>query len=206
MGRILVLLALLLSWGASGQEAAVLPADQSVVLDGEPYQVARQVPAGPGDLAIDFLRIEESFEQWTRKVGFRRHQLPQLGNDPVRAAMDMGRVARKLYPESQPRLIVTDDKAEAILDFLARLPGGGLELNVIRYVRSLDGRAVVSLVFVHRFPDGADKDAADRLRDLRRSWVQQAVAADMGAVQAAMRNEEASRATPPENGARRKTP
>ena len=206
MGRVLALIALVLSSGAWGQEAAVLPADQSVLLDGEPYQVARQAQAAPGDLAIDFLRLEESFEQWTRKVGFRRHQLPRLGNEPVRAAMDLGRVARKLYPESQPRLIVTDDKAEAILDFLARPPGGGLELNVIRYARSLDGRAVVSLVFVHRFPDGADKDAPERLRDLRRSWVQQAVAADMGPVQAAMRNEEAPRGTPPDNGARRKTP
>ena len=206
MRRFLALALLVLPWAAAAQEAAVLPADQSIMLDGEPYQVARQGEAPPGDLAVDFVRLEESFERWTRKVGFRRHQLPQLGNDPVRAAMDLGRLARKLYPESRPSLIATEDKAEAILDFLARPPGGGLEFNVVRYARSLDGRAVVSLMFVHRFPEGADKEAPERLRDLRRSWVQQAVAIDMGVVQAAMRNEGAPAGRPPENGARRKTP
>ena len=61
-----------------------------------------------------------------------------------------------------------------------------MEFNVLRFVRSTDGKAVVTLQFAHRFTDSRTKEGADRFRQLRRAWIRQAVNYDMGIVQAAM--------------------
>jgi hypothetical protein len=77
-------------------------------------------------------------------------------------------------------------KTEATIDFLTWIDGQDImEFNVFRYVKSPDGRGLVSLQVAQRFHSGQPQ-LAEKLRATRASWVRQVVQYDMGSVSKAV--------------------
>jgi hypothetical protein len=60
-----------------------------------------------------------------------------------------------------------------------------MEFNVFRFTKSGDGRAVVSLQFAHRFTD-TSPEGQEKFKQLRQSWVNQAVGFDMNTLHLAL--------------------
>lgn len=167
---------LLLAWFGAQPLAAQTNA---VTFDGEPFTKQFVGAPGGGDKLVEFVREAESFERWTKLIGFRYQQLPQLNNDPAQMARAMAQLVKRVNPGAQTSVVANDQTGEAILDFLTWPPNQAfMEFNVFRFARRQDGRAVVSAQFAHRFTDTSEP-AVQRFRQLRQSWVQQAAAFDM---------------------------
>jgi hypothetical protein len=165
---------------------AALAQSATITFDGEAY-IKKFVGMPPGrDKLVEYVRRDESFEKWTRLIGFRYQQLPVIDNDPVKVAQAMARTIKAANPQAQSRIIVSQDKAEAIIDFLTwPADASFMEFNVFRYAKSADGKAVVSVQFAHRFTDRSPQ-GMEKFRKLRQSWIQQAAAYDMAIAQREM--------------------
>ena len=174
MRRILTLLLLLLLGNPSA-----LAQEFVVSIDGEPF--TRRFVGNPprGDKLVEFVRESESFERWTKLVGFRYQQMPHLENDPVKVALALAQKVKASNPKAQSSAIANKDNTEAIVDFVTWPPDGTfMEFNVFRYVRSEDGNAVVSLQLAHRFTD-ASAAGIEKFKSFRQSWLKQAAAFEM---------------------------
>jgi hypothetical protein len=150
--------------------------------DGEDY--AQQFVGAPphGDRVMEFVRPTENLNNWTRLVGLRYQPMPFLGNDPVAAALRLEQVVMKANPQARTHVMSNEAKTDATIDFLTWTDGQDImEFNVFRYVKSPDGRGLVSLQVAHRFHSGQPQ-VGEKLRATRASWVRQVVQHDMGAV------------------------
>jgi hypothetical protein len=108
--------------------------------------------------------------------------MPFLNNDPVAAALQLEKVVMKANPQARTSVMSNEAKTDATIDFLTWTDGQDImEFNVFRYVKSPDGRGLVSLQVAHRFHSDQPQ-AAEKLRATRMSWVRQVVQHDMGAV------------------------
>lgn len=172
-----LLLGLVFAWfGAQPALAQTAPA----TLDGEPFTKQFVGAPGGGDRFVEFVREAESFERWTKLIGFRYQQLPGLDNDPIKFANAMAQLVKRANPNAHSSVLSNPQTGEAILDFLTWPRDlAFMEFNVFRFTRSQDGKAVVSVQFAHRLTGTSDQ-AVQQLRQLRQSWVQQAAAFDMG--------------------------
>lgn len=163
--------------------SAALWAQSSVFrFDGEDY--AQQFVGAPsnGDRLVEFVRPTESLNNWTRLVGLRYQQMPFLNNDPVAAALQLEKVVMKANPQARTSVMSNEAKTDATIDFLTWTDGQDImEFNVFRYVKSPDGRGLVSLQVAQRFHSGQPQ-VAEKLRATRASWVRQVVQYDMGSV------------------------
>ena len=166
--------------------AALWAQPAGLQFDGERY--TRQFVGAPsnGDQLLEFVRPTENLNNWTRLVGLRYQQMPFLGNDPLAAALRLEQVVTKANPQARTNVMSNDAKTDATIDFLTWSEGQEtMEFNVFRYVKSPDGRGLVSLQVAHRFHSG-EPQVAERLRATRMSWVRQVVQYDMGAVSKAV--------------------
>jgi hypothetical protein len=180
MKRLLCVLCLLLL--GSSLAIAQVPA---VSVDGEAFPKTFVANRPGGDKLLEFVRETESFEKWTKLVGFRYQQLPRIENDPTRAAAAMAQVVKASNPQAQARVITNKDKTETIIDFLTWPPDGSyMEFNVFRYIKSADGNAVVSLQLAHRFTDKS-AEGLEKFKRLRDAWITQATAFDMSMIRGA---------------------
>lgn len=174
-------------------EDALLP----VSVDGEPFTkkfVGRQPN---GDRLLELVRDNESFDNWTKLVGYRYQQLPGLGNDPLKFAAFMGQIVKQANPQANFQVLENEKTNEAIIDFLTWPKDQKyMELNVFRFWKSKDGNAVVSLQLAYRFdpskPAFTQESANDierkgrELRERRQSWIKQAAESDTRLVEAAL--------------------
>lgn len=153
--------------------------DASIKLDGEIY--IEKFTANPpnGQKLMEFFRKSETPEKWTRLVGVRYQELPALGNEPEKVAQSMGQIVKATNPKANYRIIVNEQSAEAVINFLTWPPSGEyLEFNVFRYVKSSDGKGVVSLQFANRF--AADSTpSVEEFKSQQNSWITQAANFDM---------------------------
>jgi hypothetical protein len=161
-------------------------AQESLTLDGEKFTKKMIATPPNGEKLIEFVRESESFENWTRLVGYRYQKIPGAGNNPITVATGLAQSVKARRPGAQSSVIINKKSNEAIVDFLIRSADGAfMEFNVFRYVRSVDGNAVVSLQFALRFDD-VSPQTAERFRKQRQSWIEQAAAFDMNIVSAAL--------------------
>ncbi|MBT9552250.1 MAG: hypothetical protein IV088_15480 [Hydrogenophaga sp.] len=108
--------------------------------------------------------------------------MPFLDNDPVAAALQLERVVMKANPQARTSVMSNEAKTDATIDFLTWSGDqANMEFNVFRYVKSPDGRGLVSLQVAHRFR-ASEPQLAETLRATRASWVKQVVQHDMKAV------------------------
>jgi hypothetical protein len=150
--------------------------------DGEDY--AQQFVGEPvnGDRLVEFVRPAENLNNWTRLVGLRYQQMPFLGNDPVAAALRLEQVVMKANPQARTNVMSNEARTDATIDFLTWTDARDImEFNVFRYVKSPDGRGLISLQVAQRV-DSRQPQVAQMLRATRASWVRQVVQHDMGLV------------------------
>ena len=152
-------------------EAAL--AQETVVLDGEPFTKTFVARPKNGDKLVEFVRENETFESWTKLIGYRYQQLPGVQNDPKRIAVAMAKVARAVNPEARYGVLVSDKDGEAIVHFLTWPPDQKfIELNIFRYAKSADGKAVVSVQLAYRFPE-LSEEAIKNVNGILVSWLNQ---------------------------------
>lgn len=150
-----------------------------ITFDGEAFTKKFVGKPPGGDRLVEYVREAESFERWTKLIGFRYQQMPRIDNDPMKIAPAMAQFVKAANPQAQTRVIANKEKGEALIDFLTWPPDGTyLEFNIFRYARSLDGNAVVSVQFAYRFTDRSS-ESVERFKQLRQSWINQAAAFDM---------------------------
>lgn len=161
-------------------------AQDVVTLDGEPFTKKFVGRPANGGKVIEFVRASETFDKWTKLVGYYYQPFPRFGNDPKKIAAGMAQAVKAANPQAQFRVVVNEQSNEAIIDFLT-WPADGkyMEFNVFRYVKSADGNAVVSLQLAYRFTEGSS-DAVKNLKKVRDAWINQAASFDMRQVHAAL--------------------
>lgn len=149
------------------------------ILDGEPFTKTFVGTPPNGDKLLEFVREHESFEEWTKLIGYRYQQLPGIENDPRKMAAGIARAVKAANPQAQSRIAVNERTGEALVDFLTWPPDGRfMEFNIFRFSRSADGKAVISLQLAYRFRDKT-ANGAENLNRVRDAWIRQAAAFDM---------------------------
>jgi hypothetical protein len=194
MRRIAQVLLLLLVFCRIAVAEDVFP---TVSVDGEAFTTKFVGKPPNGDKLLEFVRDSESFDKWTKLVGYRYQQLPGLGNDPIKYAAFMGQVVKQANPQANFQVLKSEQTNEAIIDFLTwPMDQKFMELNVFRFWKSKDGKAVVSLQLAYRFdppkPARTQESVNDferkgkELRERRQSWIKQAAESDAQAIEAAL--------------------
>jgi len=163
------------------QEAASQSAE--ITLDGESFTSKFTANPPNGNKIIELVRDQETITNWTKLIGFRYNQMPEINNDPLTAAVRLSQLLKSMNLGS----LVTEKKesGEAMIDFITRANNGSLEFNVFRYAKSKDNKAVVSLQFSYRIADSPETKVPE-FQKLRASWLQQAAAFDMRIVHDAL--------------------
>lgn len=153
-------------------------------LDGELF--TNQFVGKPpnGDRLLEFVRPTESFDNWTKLVGYRYQHLPALGNDPIKYALAMERLVKQTNPQAPVKIIRNEQSGEAIVDFITwPRDQSYMELNVFRFWKSKDGNAVVSVQLANKFvaskPEWSQNGANEyqrklnEVRERRQNWIRQ---------------------------------
>ena len=149
-------------------------------VDGEVFAKRFVGKPGNGQLLVEFVREGESFESWTKLVGYRSQQLPGIDNDPFKYASAMLRMAQGQDPRSNPQILRNEQSNQAVVDYLIHAPDGKfVEHNVFRFWKSRDGKAIVSLQIARRFdlPNSLVEELERpgmKVGERRFSWIVQA--------------------------------
>lgn len=169
-----ILLSALLFWSASACAQTTV-----VTMDGVTLAKRNASTAPNGNQLMEFVAANESFENWTRLVGFRYQQLNAIDNDPVKMANIVAAELQKKNPAGPPRVHTSPDKTEALIHYALWGPGDRyLEFNTWRYTRSPDGKGVYSLQLAARVTQATAPDN-NTLSRLRQGWMNQATGYDM---------------------------
>jgi hypothetical protein len=153
-------------------------------LDGESFTNQFVGKQPNGDKLLEFVRPTESFNNWTKLVGYRYQQLPALSNDPMKYALAMERLVKQTNPQAPVKVTRNELSGEAIVDFLTWPQNQSyMELNVFRFWKSKDGNAVVSVQFANKFvafkPELSQNGVNEyqrnlnEIRERRQNWIKQ---------------------------------
>ncbi|MFZ2300797.1 MAG: hypothetical protein WAW10_02885 [Gallionella sp.] len=163
------------------------PAPTATTFDGETFTKKFVGSPPAGDKLIEFVRESESFENWTKLIGYRYQQLPGLENDPEKAAVAMAQVVKATNPQAQLQIIANKKSNEALISFVTWPPDHKYtEVNVFRYAKSADGKALVSLQVACRLAVDASMEGIAKLWNIRSSWTNMAAEFDMKNVHSAL--------------------
>jgi hypothetical protein len=139
---------------------------EGLSFDGETY-VLQSAASDETVIVNEFLPDGQTRENWSRMLAER---LFFQENDPQAYALALETRLKEANPASRPRVSVTDDGQEAIIDFLilAEDRSKTTEFNIFRFLRHPKG--LLAYQFAYRpgmIPGGAGEDDL-RLRDI---WV-----------------------------------
>lgn len=149
-------------------------------VDGEVFGKRYIGKPGNGQFLVEFVRENESFESWTKLIGYRYQQLPGIDNDPFKYASAMFRMAQGQDPRANPQILKNEQSNQAVVDYIIHAPDGKfVEHNVFRFWKSQDGKAIVSLQIARRFdPPNPIVEELERpgmkVGERRFSWIVQA--------------------------------
>lgn len=164
-----------------------LAEEVATTFDGESYAKKFIANSPNGDKLLEFVRESESFDNWTKLIGYRYQQLPGLGNDPEKVAAAMAQAVKASNPQAQFQVIANKKTNEAIINFVTWSPDNKYtELNVFRYSKSVDGKALVSLQLACRLKVDASMEGIAKLWNIRSSWTNMAAEFDMKNVHSAL--------------------
>ena len=190
MHRFVTLLVLLTAFLQHALAEGLIPS-----IDGEAFIKKSEAKPGVGDRLFEFVREGESFEKWTKLVGYRYQRLPGLGNDPIKYAFAMEQMIKQQNPAAPVKVSKNEQSNEAILDFVTwPRDQSYMELNVFRFGKSKDGNHVVSIQLANKFlppkptfsQDGVNEYERQlkAIRDRRQSWIKQATETDLQLIEA----------------------
>lgn len=195
MNRLNPLLLLLAAFVQHALAADLIPS-----VDGEALAKRSVAKPANGDKLLEFIREEESFENWTKLVAYRYQRLPGLSNDPIKYAFAMEQMIKQVNPAAPVKVSRNEKSSEAILDFLTWPKDQSyMELNVFRFGKSKDGTAVVSIQLASKFVPAKliwSQDSVNEyerqvkvIRERRQSWIKQATEVDLQLIEAELSNQ-----------------
>ena len=180
---------LLIVWLFLSSQNAIAE-EASMRVDGDAFTVKFVGKPPNGNKLVEYVRDSESFDRWTKLIGYRYEHRPELANDPIKYAHAIALSIKLANPKTNYQLLKNEKSAEAILDFLL-VPSEKndfFELNVFRYWRNKEGDAIYSVQLVQRFgipniAPGSDGRAefislGNVFRDRRSSLIKQVSEAD----------------------------
>lgn len=149
-------------------------------IDGETFTQKFVGNPPNGDKLVEFVREGESFEQWTKLIGYRLQHAPQIDNDPEKMVLAMAKVLKQRNPQAIPVASRNKETGEAVLDFVTWAADGRfIEFNVFRFFKSAEGDALVSVQLAHRSPKSElGEELGKKLAEMRKSWLRQALSVD----------------------------
>lgn len=168
--------------------------DGAITFDGE--QFTKKFIGSPpdGDKLVEFIRENETFDNWTKLLAFRYQQLPTAGNEPKKVAAEVFQRVKASNSKALANVMISEQKSEAIIDFLTWPKDEKyIEFNVFRYAKSADGKAVVSLQFAYRM---TDTKGLKVVKELRSSWINKVAEFNMNHVRASLANRGEQGVTP----------
>ena len=176
MRRIAQILLLLLASYQLTVSAEPIP-----TIDGESFTKKLVGKPTGGHKLVQFVRESESFESWTKKIYFRYQELPGIDNDPFKYASAMWRMVEREDPQAKPQILRNERSNQVILEYATFPPEKKyVEHNVLRFWKSADGNALLSLQITRRFdlpsPELMQEFASQGMKtgDRKFSWVMQA--------------------------------
>lgn len=169
--------------------------EMTPTLDGENFSKKFIGTPSSGEKLVEFVRDNESFDAWTKLIGYRYQQIPNLGNDPIKYASAMGQIVKRTNPQANFQILKNEKANEAIIDFLTwPRDQKYMELNVFRFWKSEDGKAVFSLQLAHRFEPPKQADNQESANEFERklkefkarriAWIKQAAESDTKSIEA----------------------
>lgn len=159
-------------------------AENTVNFDQESYVQQYKNTTPTGDKVVEFVRENETIETWSKMVAYRYQQLPGLENNPEMMAKAMAGFLKKSNPDARYQVMSNKKKGDALIDFITWDDQDDyVEFNVFRYVKSVDGKAIVSLQVAYRFTD-TSAEQIKKLNTLRASWIEKTLAFDMALLHA----------------------
>lgn len=144
-------------------------------LDGETFTKKRVSASPDGEKLVEFVREGESFEQWTKLIGFRLLHAPRIDNDPEKMVGALAEVLLKRSPETYAHARMVPETGDAFIVFFNVSDDKSyVELNEIRFWKTVDGGAMASVRFAHRTPkSGWSNLDGKQLGEMRKSWLSQ---------------------------------
>ncbi|WP_072375863.1 hypothetical protein [Hyphomicrobium sp. NDB2Meth4] len=144
------------------------------------FEDQRTLPDGqPGNGLAEFTLPGESVDNWSKLFAF--YSYPEMNVDPVTAVEAVGKAVKESNKDAN-YAIVTNDKGEAIIDFLTWAPDSDvMEFNVFKYAPAADGRGLVAMQYAQHVKLG-DTDV-EQMRELRATSVADMAATDIDQAQ-----------------------
>lgn len=99
------------------QVAVASEESPTVTVDGEAFTKKFVAKFPNGDKLLEFVRNSDSFDNWTKLVGYRYQQLPGIGNDPVKYALAMGQIVMRVNPQARYQVLKTNGPMRPSLTF-----------------------------------------------------------------------------------------
>lgn len=167
--------------------ASILPSEAKPTVDGELFEKIFMGSSSPSNKLIEYVRDEESFEKWTKLVGYAYKKVPGLDNSPTKFAGALGQTVKTSNPGAQFQIAENPATGEVLIDFLTWPKDGSyMEFNVFKIKKSGDGLGIYTLQLANRFPFFKDTTEASiaPFKKLRESWLKQAAEFDMNKVEA----------------------
>jgi len=147
--------------------AAVAASPTVVEFDGESYFSAF-TSNQPTFRLVEFVREGETVENWTKLFAIRNFP---TGNDPQAAVAQFEQVVKQHNPLAGVRVLVKEDRTEAIIDFLTWPQDAKyMELNIHRYLKKSEYPGLISYQFAYRF-QRTSETTADEIRTIKERWV-----------------------------------
>lgn len=185
------LFALLLSALLAGQAAYAAPAP--VKFDGKTFSKEFVGVMEHGNRLKEYVANGESFENWSRLIGIRYQEMPQLNNDPAAMAKALAVTLRQNNPQAKFEITHDPQKNVAVIDFITWKTGaandGTMEINAFKYWQSADKKGLYSLQLAQRVRTADYKDqqkAVQALKNIRSSLLKQIRSANSQAVEKAL--------------------
>jgi hypothetical protein len=130
-----------------------------VTFNGETFPKKAVSQSPTGEKLIEFVRENETFDKWTKLLAYRYYPAAANNTDPVKAATIMAQIVntKNKNTKAVPRANPTKDNA--ILNFYQWPADKSFtEFNMMRFTKSEDGKAVISLQIAFRLPYVAPED------------------------------------------------
>lgn len=123
------------------------------VFEGEVFSKTYISSLANNDKLIEFIRPNESFENWTKLFGYSSKKLPAINNNPEAMAANMARLIASRQKTPDVGILKVDGSGDMVIYFAITPPNGTVtEFNVFRYTKSVDGNSITSLQLAHRAP------------------------------------------------------
>lgn len=183
--------ALLLSALLAGQAAYAAPAP--VKFDGKTFGKEFVGVMEHGNRLKEYVANGESFENWSKLIGIRYQEMPQLNNDPAAMAKALAVTLRQNNPQAKFEITHNPQQNVAVIDFITWKTGaandGTMEINAFKYWQSADKKGLYSLQLAQRVRTADYKDqqkAVQALKNIRSSLLKQIRSANHQAVEKAL--------------------